>query len=190
MAFKVFTLLINGLVPVIPAWFIMNSHPETAVIKPWPIVWTLLGINVLLMLIAWKHLGYTRRQRETEALMLIVNAFVPLATYNWLFPAETQFSFPMQILLYCFMQVVWIVSIEIAPDWVGRIRQRKAEERALSGKQHFESREEVLKKHQNKAEKRSRSSRMNPRFGAGNEPPRFGLRTRVLHFSENIGPLK
>ena len=140
MAFKVFTLLINGLVPVIPAWFIMNSHPETAVIKPWPIVWTLLGINVLLMLIAWKHLGYTRRQRETEALMLIVNAFVPLATYNWLFPAETQFSFPMQILLYCFMQ-----------DWVGRIRQRKAEERALSGKQHFESREEVLKKHQNKA---------------------------------------
>ena len=101
--------------------------------------------------LAWKHLGYTRRQRETEALMLIVNAFVPLATYNWLFPAETQFSFPMQILLYCSMQVVWIVSIEIAPDWVGRIRQRKAEERALSGKQHFESREEVLKKHQNKA---------------------------------------
>ena len=151
MAFKVFTLLINGLVPVIPAWFIMNSHPETAVIKPWPIVWTLLGVNVLFILIAWKHLGYTRRQRESEALMLIVNAFVPLASYNWLFPAETQFSFPMQILLYCSMQVVWIVSIEIAPDWVGRIRQRKAEERALSGKQHFESREEVLKKHQNKA---------------------------------------
>ena len=151
MAFKFFTLLINGLVPLIPAWFITNSQPEAAVIKPWPIVWTLLGANVLFMLIAWKHLGYTRRQRETEALMLIVNAFVPLATYNWLFPAETQFSFPMQILLYCFMQVVWIVSIEIAPDWVGRIRQRKAEERALSGKQHFESRVEVLKKHQNKA---------------------------------------
>lgn len=52
MAFKVFTLLINGLVPVIPAWFIMNSHPETAVIKPWPIVWTLLGVNVLFILIA------------------------------------------------------------------------------------------------------------------------------------------
>ena len=113
MAFKVFTLLINGLVPVIPAWFIMNSHPETAVIKPWPIVWTLLGVNVLFILIAWKRIGYTRRQRETEALMLIVNAFVPLATYNWLFPAETQFSFPVQILLYCSMQVVWIVSIEI-----------------------------------------------------------------------------
>lgn len=48
------------------------------------------------------------------------------------------------------MQVVWIVSIEIAPDWVGHIRQRKAEERALSGKQHFESREEVLKKRRNK----------------------------------------
>ena len=77
MAFKVFTLLINGLAPVIPAWFITNSQPEAAIIKPWPIVWTLLGVNVLLILIAWKHLGYTRRQRETEALMLIVNAFVP-----------------------------------------------------------------------------------------------------------------
>lgn len=83
--------------------------------------------------------------------MLIVNAFVPLVTYNWIFPAETQYSLSMQILLYCSMQVVWIVSIEIAPDWVGRIRQRKAEERALSGKQHFESREEVIKKHQRKA---------------------------------------
>lgn len=151
MAFQVFTLLINGLVPVIPAWFIINSQPEAAVIRPWPIVWTLLVVNVLFILIAWKRIGYTRRQRETEALMLIINAFVPLATYNWLFPAETQFSFPMQILLYCSMQVVWIGSIEIAPDWVGRIRQRKAEERALSGKQHFKSREEVLKKRQNKA---------------------------------------
>lgn len=150
MVFKVFTLLINGLVPVIPAWFIMNSQPEAAIIKPWPIVWTLLGVNMLLILIAWKHLGYTRRQRETEALMLIVNAFVPLATYNRLFPAEMHYSFSTQTLLYCFMQVAWIVSIEIAPDWVGRIRQRKAEERALSGKQHFESREEVLKKHRNK----------------------------------------
>lgn len=150
MAFKVFTLLINGLVPVIPAWFIMNSQPEAAIIKPWPIVWTLLGVNMLLILIARKHLGYTRRQRDTEALMLIVNAFVPLATYNGLFPAEMHYSFSTQTLLYCFMQVAWIVSIEIAPDWVGRIRQRKAEERALSGKQHFESREEVLKKHRNK----------------------------------------
>ena len=125
MAFQVFTLLINGLVPVIPAWFIINSQPEAAVIRPWPIVWTLLVVNVLFILIAWKRIGYTRRQRETEALMLIVNAFVPLATYNWLFPAETQFSFPLQILLYCSMQVVWIGSIEIAPDWIGRIRQRK-----------------------------------------------------------------
>lgn len=78
--------------------------------------------------------------------MLIVNAFVPLATYNWLFPAKTQFSFPMQILLYCSMQVVWIVSIEIAPDWVGCIRQHKAEKQTLLGKQHFESKKELLKK--------------------------------------------
>ncbi len=28
------------------------------------------------------------------------------------------------------------------------------------------------------------------RSGEGKEPPKFGLRTRVLHFSENIGHLK
>lgn len=150
MPFILYSLLINGLAPIIPAYIIIHSHPEVEIIKPWPIVCTLLGINVLLILITWKHIGYTRRQRATEALMLIVNAFVPLVTYNWIFPAETQYSLSMQILLYCSMQVVWIVSIEIAPDWVGRIRQRKVEERALSGKQHFESREEVIKKHQRK----------------------------------------
>ena len=151
MPFIVYSLLINGLAPIISAYFIIHSQPGVEIIKPGPIVCTLLGINVFLILIAWKHIGYTRRQRETEALMLIVNAFVPLATYNWIFPVETQYSLSMQILLYCSMQIVWIVSIEIAPDWVGRIRQRKTEERALSGKQHFESREEVIKKHQRRA---------------------------------------
>ena len=34
MTLKVFTLLINGLAPVIPAWFIANSQPEAAIIKP------------------------------------------------------------------------------------------------------------------------------------------------------------
>lgn len=151
MSFKIFTLLINGLCPVIPALFIVSSQSDVVPITPWPIVWTLLGVNALLILAAWKHLGYTRRQRETESLMLVVNAFVPLATYNWVFPVETQLSSSMQILLYCSMQVLWIVSIEVAPDWVGRRRQRKAEERALSGRQHFESREEVIKQHQEKA---------------------------------------
>ena len=37
MVFKVFTLLINGLFPVIPAWFIMNSQPEAAIISKQPV---------------------------------------------------------------------------------------------------------------------------------------------------------
>lgn len=59
-----------------------------------PIVCTLLGINVLLILIAWKHIGYTRRQQEPEALRLIVNAF-----------NEQLVAPPLQILLYCFIQI-------------------------------------------------------------------------------------
>ena len=78
MASKVFMPLINRLAPAIPAWFIINLQPKTAVIKPY-------------RLHGWSRLKFER------------------------------------------------------------IRQRKAEERALLGKQYFESREEVLKKHQNKA---------------------------------------
>lgn len=58
----IFTLLINGLVPIIPVLLIINSQPETAIIKPKPLVRTLLENNVLLILIAWKHIGYIRRR--------------------------------------------------------------------------------------------------------------------------------
>ena len=75
MASKVFMPLINRLAPAIPAWFIINLQPKTAVIKPY-------------RLHGWSRLKFER------------------------------------------------------------IRQRKAEERALLGKQYFESREEVLKKRQ------------------------------------------
>ena len=153
MALKMLILLIHGLAPLLPALLLARTQPD-AVITPWSIVGTLLGIDMLLILTAWKRLGYTRRQRETESLMLIVSAFVPLATYYWVFPADMSYSWLMQVLLYGSMQVVWIVSVNIAPDWVGRIRQRRAEERALSGKQHFESREEVLRKHREKQLKR------------------------------------
>lgn len=153
MAFKILILLIHGLAPFLPALLIARTQPD-AVITPWPIVGTLLGIDMLLILTAWKRLGYTRRQRETESLMLIVSAFVPLATYYWIFLADMSYSWFKQVLLYGSMQVVWIISVNIAPDWVGRIRQRRAEERALSGKQHFESREEVIRKHREKQLKR------------------------------------
>ena len=153
MAFKILILLIHGLAPFLPALLLARTQPD-AVITPWPIVGTLLGIDMLLILTAWKRLGYTRRQRETESRMLIVSAFVPLATYYWIFPADMSYSWFKQVLLYGSMQVVWIISVNIAPDWVGRIRQRRAEERALSGKQHFESREEVIRKHREKQLKR------------------------------------
>lgn len=77
MASKVFMPLINRLASAIPAWFIINLQPKTAVIKPY----RLHGLSRLKF---------------------------------------------------------------------GRIRQRKVEERALLGKQYFESRKEVLKKRQNK----------------------------------------
>jgi hypothetical protein len=39
MASKVFMPLINRLAPAIPAWFIINLQPKTAVIKPYKVAW-------------------------------------------------------------------------------------------------------------------------------------------------------
>lgn len=152
MAFKLFVLSINGLLPLFPALYAIGTRPERSLIEPWPIVAVLLVAHALLLVFAWKRLGYTRRQRETEALMLAVHAFVPLATYYWIL-ADGSFPFSMQIAAYCIGQIVWMVSIEIAPDWVGRVRQRKAEERALSGRQKTESREETIKKEHDRKRK-------------------------------------
>lgn len=143
MLFKILLLLLNGLLPILPALFVVKAHAELTAVTPWPIVGTLLAVHVLFIATAWKHIGYTRRRRETEALMMLVNSFVPLATYHWILSADMPLSYSMQIVIYCSGQVIWLVSIGIAPDWVGRFRQPRAEEKALSGRQRFESREAV-----------------------------------------------
>lgn len=152
MAFKLFVLLINTLLPIFPALYAIGTRPERSFIEPLPIVVALLIAHALLLLFGWKRLGYTRRQRETEALMLAVLAFIPLATYHWVL-AGGSFPFSTQIAAYCIGQIVWMVSIDFAPDWVGRVRQRKAEERALSGRQKTESREETVKREHGKKKK-------------------------------------
>ncbi|MEG0807438.1 MAG: hypothetical protein RR410_03690 [Alistipes sp.] len=146
---KFITLAINVLSTAIAA-LIVARHTTT--IYPYPIVASLLAVNILTLLVAWKHIGYTRRGRTTEAMMLIVGSLVPLATFYSLISTEGDaMSTTMQIVAYCAGQVVWVVAIEITPDWVGGIRQRRAEERALSGKQKFASRDEVIR--ENKREK-------------------------------------
>lgn len=153
MSFRIASLLANGLLPLVPAGFLLAENPETDLIPPWPIVWTLLGVNLLLILLARKRMAPTRRQRQTETLLSVVDSFIPLATFYSVFPADASLPVSLQLLLYCTGQVVWIVSVRLAPDWAGRIRQRKAEERALTGKQRFESRKEVLEKQKRKSDR-------------------------------------
>lgn len=148
------TLLINGLSPIVAGLFCLAGHPQPASVSPWPIVGTLLGANLLRFLFAWKRTGSTPRQRKTMAMRMVVNSFIPLATYYWVFPVDGSLSVPTQVATYCAAQLVWIVAIELAPDGVGRLRQRKAEARALSGTQRFESRDEFLKQKRRKEAKR------------------------------------
>ena len=49
-----------------------------------------------------------------------------------------------QVGCYCAGQAIGYVSVVLAPDWLGRLRQRRYEERVLSGREKFRSRKEVL----------------------------------------------
>lgn len=154
MYLKILSLLINGLSPVIVGVFYLTERHEPTSVSPWPIVGALLGTNLLWMLFAWERTGSTPRQRETTLMKMVVNSLVPLATFYWVFPADGSLSVPMQVAIYCVAQMVWIVAVDLAPDGVGRFRQRKAEERALSGKQRFDNRDEILNREKQKDAKR------------------------------------
>lgn len=90
------------------------------------------GINLLICLFGWRHLGPTRMRRQTAALMLLLNALIPWVVSGWLVPAEG--SVLSKVVWYTLAQIVWILSVDVAPDWVGRRRQRHYEERVLGDK--------------------------------------------------------
>lgn len=149
MSRSLFLVFTQGILCLVPCLYILINRHDIPIINPWILVVFLFCANILLAVFFWKHLGWSNRGRQTQVLFLLATAFVPLFTYQWIQPITgMSYSLGIQIVLYCTGQITWLIAVEIMPDWVGRIRQRRAEERALSGKQKFHSREEVIKEHE------------------------------------------
>lgn len=148
MGRSLFLTFTQGMLCLVPCLYLLLNGQHVLIINPWILVAFLFCANILFSVFFWKQLGWSNRGRQTQALFLLATAFVPLFTYQWIQPANNMsYSLAIQTVLYCTGQITWLIAVEITPDWVGRIRQRRAEERALSGKQKFHAREEVVKEH-------------------------------------------
>ena len=87
------------------------------------IVGAFVIFNSVISFVFWKHLGSTNRSRITEAGMLVVSAFTPIVAY---FTQVKELSGTAGIVwMYAVVQAIWAVSIYLAPDIVGKIRERR-----------------------------------------------------------------
>ncbi|WP_295940234.1 hypothetical protein [uncultured Alistipes sp.] len=136
--------IMQTLLPVIPGLYVLLFHPGTAMLTPQIMVSWALGINLLFILFGWSKLGWTRRERIETAWLLVLFAFLPWVGYWMLSAGGIVWSLWLQILFYCVLQAGFFVAIIQAPLWVDRLQQRRHEQRVLSGREKFESREEVI----------------------------------------------
>lgn len=141
---KILLLCLQVLLPVMPGLWTVLFRPETTALAPRVLVSWMLCINLLFILIYWRRLGWSRNERQDTALLLILFCFFPLLGH-WLLDGMLDGSLWLQIGFYCMMQAGFYVAIVLAPDWVGKLQQRRYEKRVLSGREKFESRKEVMK---------------------------------------------
>ena len=104
----------------------------------------MLCINLLALLLGWRRLGWSRNERLDAAMLLVMFALFPWLEYRVLPVGAFEGNLWAQVGCYCAGQAIGYVSVVLAPDWLGRLRQRRYEERVLSGREKFRSRKEVL----------------------------------------------
>ena len=107
--------------PAVPGLYVILFRPGVSLLTPRMLIPSMLCINLLALLLGWRRLGWSRNERLDAAMLL------------W-----------AQVGCYCAGQAIGYVSVVLAPDWLGRLRQRRYEERVLSGREKFRSRKEVL----------------------------------------------
>ena len=105
---------------------------------------SMLCINLLALLLGWRRLGWSRNERLDAAMLLVMFALFPWLEYRVLPVGAFEGNLWAQVGCYCAGQAIGYVSVVLAPDWLGRLRQRRYEERVLSGREKFRSRKEVL----------------------------------------------
>lgn len=130
--------------PAVPGLYVMLFHPGATMLTPRMLVPAMLCINLLVMLFYWRRLGWSRNERLDTAGLLVLFACFPWLGYQLLPDAALDGNLWAQVGCYCLGQVVGYISVVLVPDWFGRGRQRRYEERVLSGREKFASRKEVL----------------------------------------------
>lgn len=87
----------------------------------------MLALNIVVILLFWKHFARATRFRLSEAIMLMASAFVPMVE-NYTFIGDNT-AMPTAtaklVLLFALGQASWCLAVYLAPDLVGKIRERK-----------------------------------------------------------------
>lgn len=132
------------LLPAVPGLYVMLFRPGVTLLTPRMLVPAMLCINLLVILFYWRRLGWSRNERLDTAGLMVLFACFPWLEYQVLPGAALEGNLWAQVGCYCLGQVAGYVTVVLVPDWFGRVRQRRYEERVLSGREKFESRRDVM----------------------------------------------
>lgn len=132
------------LLPAVPGLYVILFRPDVDVLTPGQLIPWILSINLLFILLFWRRIGWSRRERRGTAALLLLFACLPWLEFHMLPLGDMAGRLWMQTGSYCLGQAVGYTAIVLAPGWVGNQRQRRYEERVLSGREKFESRREVM----------------------------------------------
>ena len=130
--------------PAVPGLYVILFRPGVSLLTPRMLIPSMLCINLLALLLGWRRLGWSRNERLDAAMLLVMFALFPWLEYRMLPVGAFEGDLWAQVGCYCAGQAIGYVSVVLAPDWLGRLRQRRYEERVLSGREKFRSRKEVL----------------------------------------------
>lgn len=127
--------------PAVPGLYVILFRPGVSLLTPRMLIPSMLCINLLALLLGWRRLGWSRNERLDAAMLLVMFALFPWLEYRVLPVGAFEGNLWAQVGCYCAGQAIGYVSVVLAPDWLGRLRQRRYEERVLSGREKFRSRQ-------------------------------------------------
>ena len=130
--------------PAVPGRYVILFRPGVPLLTPRMLIPSMLCINLLALLLGWRRLGWSRNERFDAAMLLVMFALFPWLEYQVLPVGAFEGNLWAQVGCYCAGQAIGYVSVVLAPDWLGRLRQRRYEERVLSGREKVPSRKEGL----------------------------------------------
>ena len=125
--------------PAVPGLYVILFRPGVSLLTPRMLIPSMLCINLLALLLGWRRLGWSRNERFDAAMLLVMFALFPWLEYQVLPVGAFEGNLWAQVGCYCAGQAIGYVSVVLAPDWLGRLRQRRYEERVLSGREKFRS---------------------------------------------------